>query len=158
MTARRTTQDLDATIDEPTPRRTMTGRTTTVMVVDDDSVVLEGFCRAAARSGSSLIVHTAFSAESALLRLTALASAGTPPDCIVTDYYMPGMNGQNLIRTLRMHPGLGDLPVMVMTGYDDPASRAEIARLNVVRLPKGGTGASFDAAVGWALAQGSRTR
>ncbi len=40
------------------------------------------------------------------------------PDMVITDLHMPGMNGFEMIRTLRAQPELADLEIVVVTGLD----------------------------------------
>jgi two-component system chemotaxis response regulator CheY len=39
------------------------------------------------------------------------------PDLIVTDVRMPAVNGIEMLRELRKHPGYRPVPVVVVTGY-----------------------------------------
>jgi DNA-binding response OmpR family regulator len=41
------------------------------------------------------------------------------PDLILLDWFMPGMNGRDLLAALRSHAGLSETPVIVMTGAED---------------------------------------
>lgn len=152
------TYDPSAQLDYRASGRTPASRPPAVLVLGDDTVVVEAFVRAAARFGSRLTVHTALSAETALLRLAALVHAGTPPDCLVTEHDMPGMSGRMLIGATRVLPGLEDIPVLVLTKLDDPSSRVELARLNVARLPTGVAGADLDVAVEWVREQAAQAR
>ncbi|MCP3722598.1 response regulator [Paraburkholderia sp. CNPSo 3272] len=48
---------------------------------------------------------------------TALTKAGrTMPDLIVTDCTMPGMDGVDLCRQLRLYPALSAIPVIMVSG------------------------------------------
>ncbi len=54
----------------------------------------------------------------------ALDAANTsPPDLVVTDYKMPGMNGADLVRGVRQLPDCADVPVIVVTAYGDKEFR-----------------------------------
>ncbi len=59
------------------------------------------------------------------LQVSAYASpvealdGGLDCDLIVTDYNMPEMDGGAFVRTLRDRPGRRDVPVMVVTVYED---------------------------------------
>jgi signal transduction histidine kinase len=56
----------------------------------------------------------------------ALASAREfPPDLIVTDLLMPGMDGYQLVRLLRAQPSLAGIPVVMLTCVSDGESRAQ---------------------------------
>jgi len=56
-----------------------------------------------------LTVETATSADEGLQRLT-----DCPPDCVVSDYNMPGTDGLEFLRTVR--EGHTDLPFILFTG------------------------------------------
>jgi two-component system response regulator MtrA len=51
------------------------------------------------------------------------------PDLILVDLHLPGMNGLDVIRTLRATPGLGSLPIIVITGNSTVEYIRETARL-----------------------------
>ncbi len=42
-----------------------------------------------------------------------------PPDLLITDYRMPGMDGVEVIRKFRSLPGCQDIPIVVVTIVDD---------------------------------------
>jgi CheY-like chemotaxis protein len=45
------------------------------------------------------------------------------PDLIITDYKMPGLNGASFIRRVRAEPALADIPIIVVTVFEDKAFR-----------------------------------
>jgi PAS domain S-box-containing protein len=50
----------------------------------------------------------------------ALDYAGPePPDLVITDFKMPDLDGAEFIRRFRALPSCGDVPVMVITAYED---------------------------------------
>lgn len=53
-------------------------------------------------------------------------------DLVITDYRMPGMNGAELVATLRGTPRLQYLPVMVVTAADDRKVRYEALEAGAV--------------------------
>ena len=68
--------------------------------------------------------------------LQALEEAlDSPPDIVVTDLNIPGIDGFELTRRLKTHPRTQDVPVVAVTGYAafaaDPA-RARRAGCDVV--------------------------
>ena len=77
-------------------------------------------------------VYTFTRAEDALDKITALR-----PGIIVTDYYMPGMNGVELIRALYQRSP--DIPCVIITGHsfnmDEYSQDAGLKNLKEV-LPK----------------------
>lgn len=48
------------------------------------------------------------------------------PDLILTDVGLPGMDGRSLVRAVRSHPDLSEIPIMVLTANDDPVSQGEL--------------------------------
>ena len=56
----------------------------------------------------------------------ALASiAGEPPDLILVDLNMPGLDGYGVIRGVRQSLGLAKLPIIMLTSDPDDRSQAE---------------------------------
>ena len=87
-----------------------------VAVVDDDESVRKALRRLL--RAANLDAETFASGQEFLDSL-----ATGHPDCIVLDVHMPGMNGLDLQRRLRGN-GLR-LPVVVITGHDEPQTRAQ---------------------------------
>jgi len=79
------------------------------LVVEDNRDML-GFMSLALRL-AGWVVMSAEDAPTAL-KLTSR----TRPDIAITDFAMPGRNGLDLARDLRLQPGLEGLPVVVVTG------------------------------------------
>ncbi len=50
-------------------------------------------------------------------------AAATPPDLILLDVMMPGMDGYEVCRRLRADPGLAEVPIVLITALDDQTSR-----------------------------------
>lgn len=86
----------------------------TVLVVDDDNAVRQVTVEMLRDLGSE--VQQAQGGAEALMLLSA---APAPPDVILLDYAMPGMNGLALARRLREN-GL-TVPIGMVTGYADLA-------------------------------------
>jgi CheY-like chemotaxis protein len=57
------------------------------------------------------------------------AAAREPPDCLILDIAMPGMDGYALARLIRQQAGLAKAKLMAVTAFSDPDSvrRAEEA-------------------------------
>lgn len=51
------------------------------------------------------------------------------PDIILLDILMPGLDGYEVCRRIRQTPHLRDIPVIVLTALDDPASEEEAYRI-----------------------------
>jgi two-component system cell cycle sensor histidine kinase/response regulator CckA len=79
-------------------------------------------------------VETAASAEAALARLPPPGDPAPPPHVLVSDIMLPGMDGTELVRTVRARwPGL---PAVLVSGYADSALLGDLAAQGVVFLPK----------------------
>jgi uncharacterized membrane protein YcaP (DUF421 family)/CheY-like chemotaxis protein len=96
---------------EPMPLLKSPTQTLAVLFVDDDENTCEAYAELCRTAG--LGARTAHSAEAALAAVRA-----DPPDVIVLDYAMPGMNGIELLNVLRKDPGLRRIPVIMLSGQD----------------------------------------
>jgi diguanylate cyclase (GGDEF)-like protein len=86
------------------------------IVVVDDRVTNRNILTRLALSVEEGIQVTAFASPvEALRRLVA----EPPPDLIITDFNMPGMDGATFIAGLRSHPEFTDVPIIVVTVYED---------------------------------------
>jgi len=83
-----------------------------VMLVDDHEVVLEGLIRILEKQGGIKIVTVARSAEEALEKLVRF-----PPDVIIVDIQLPGMNGIELIRRVKRE--FPEIEAITLTVFDD---------------------------------------
>lgn len=54
------------------------------------------------------------------------------PDLILLDVMMPGMDGFEVCRQLKMEPATRDIPVIFLTGESDPTSEAKGLELGAV--------------------------
>jgi excisionase family DNA binding protein len=104
-----------------------------VLVVDDDPVALELF-RAAVESWNLPIDCTYMS--SAMEALMDMASMR--PDVLVSDLMMPGIDGFELLRTIRANPVFAGLLMLVVTSLpaEDIAARGGLPKhTQVVQKP-----------------------
>src|SRR5438045_9522247 len=86
-----------------------------LLVVDDNPMVL-GMLQ---QSFSSLAqVTTATDAADALLK-----AVDDPPDLLVCDYKMPGMDGRQLVDKLKSRPATANFSTMLMASKADIAER-----------------------------------
>ncbi|SDR63374.1 Response regulator receiver domain-containing protein [Rhizobiales bacterium GAS113] len=93
----------------------MSNRRPLIAVVDDD----ESVCKALRR----LIVASDMDAMTFVSGQTFLDSLPDHrPDCVVLDLHLPQMSGMDVLRALAN--ATWQLPVIVITGRDEPASRA----------------------------------
>ncbi len=82
---------------------------TTVLVVDDDEVVREGFAAALRHEGYTVVTagdgHEAF----------GVLSAGLAPSLILLNMVMPGGDGWSFLSRRAQSPGLASIPVLIVT-------------------------------------------
>jgi CheY-like chemotaxis protein len=95
-----------------------------VLVVDDSPLVLE--LARLALAGAGWDVECCDSGERAVGR-----GAAEPPDAVLLDVEMPGMDGPATLAALRADPVSARVPVLFLTGHDDPARRERLAALDV---------------------------
>jgi FixJ family two-component response regulator len=104
----------------------MTAAPRRVFVVDDEEPVRRSLRLLLEAEG--LTVQVFASARAALAALDR-----QQPACILVDYHMPDMGGSELVEEMRRRdPGV---PVVVMTGSDDPAQLRLDPRVQVIRKP-----------------------
>ncbi len=108
---------------QPEPPRTDATHRRTVLLVDDDPLVLASTAAMLEDLG-----HAAIEAESGRHALDVLGD-GAAVDLVITDYAMPGMTGLQLADELRrIRPGL---PVLLASGYAElPGAPAGLPRLS----------------------------
>ncbi|HEY5801688.1 MAG TPA: response regulator, partial [Burkholderiaceae bacterium] len=56
----------------------------------------------------------------------------TPPDLVLLDVMMPGMDGFEVARRMRRHPNAENVPIIFVTALDDEASRLKGMELGAV--------------------------
>jgi signal transduction histidine kinase len=96
-----------------------------VLVVDDSPANLELMSDLLA--GEGYWVRSAGSGQEALDLVEAF-----PPDLILLDIRMPGMDGFDVLRCLRVSPKSQDIPVVFLSASSDAAERIQGLRLGAV--------------------------
>jgi len=87
----------------------------TIVVIDDRVTGRNILTRLARSVEEGIQVHAFANPVEAFARM----SADLPPDLVVTDYNMPEMDGATLIAKIRATESLADVPVVVVTVYED---------------------------------------
>jgi len=67
-------------------------------------------------------------------RAALSAATAEPPDLVLLDLMMPGMDGFEVLRRLKAAPDLQDIPVVMVTALDDSGSRARMEAAGAVGL------------------------
>ena len=94
----------------------------TVLLIEDDTTVAHIFSLSLERAGYRVVVATdgADGLEKA---------RNDSPDLIFLDIRMPRMDGMEVLRALVSDAATRDVPVVMMSNFDDPALVRETARL-----------------------------
>lgn len=92
-------------------------RGTRILIVDDDAGAIQ--CIRLALGTSADQFQFATSGEEALR-----AVAKTPPDLVLLDAQMPGIDGFEVCRRLQANPAFSHVPIVFVTRFSDPASEA----------------------------------
>jgi PAS domain S-box-containing protein len=91
-----------------------------VFIIDDRSVNRKILTKFASSVGDDITVSAFPNPVDALA-----ACARTVPDLVITDFKMPLMDGAGFIRNLRGQVSTADVPVIVVTAYEDHEIRRE---------------------------------
>jgi two-component system chemotaxis response regulator CheY len=91
----------------------------TIFLVDDSATVLISTSSILSKAGYQ--VEKAASAEEAMTKL----KSGLKPDLLITDLNMPGMNGIELIKQVKLIPTLRFMPILLLTTESQQAKRAD---------------------------------
>ncbi len=91
----------------------------TILCVDDSSTVLLSLTAILNKAG--YVADKALSGDEGLSKL----KGGYKPDLIITDLNMPGMNGIEFIKHVRLLSALRFVPILFLTTESQQAKRAE---------------------------------
>jgi DNA-binding response OmpR family regulator len=90
-------------------------KTYRVLVVDDDPEVAQSIAAALRRGFQVTVVHSGVEA--------LMEAHRHPPDIIVLDVIMPGLDGFETCEQLRADPFLAEIPVLFLTALGHPGDR-----------------------------------
>ena len=94
-----------------------------VFLIEDDVEDVMLFKEALSDTGSEICLTHAFDCDTAI---SELISNPIPPDMIILDYNLPGMNGKECLSTLRQIASLKEIPVVFFSTSDCPFSKIEL--------------------------------
>lgn len=93
-----------------------------VLIVDDDQAIRNALKKIVDEEGWEAVC-----AEDGVEAISLLARGGPAPTLALIDVMMPGVDGVSLAKRLRRATGLGEMPVVIISGSDDIANRAQSA-------------------------------
>ena len=85
----------------------------TVLVIDDDSDIRELVAWKLTQAGYTTL--SASDGAEGLATAVAGDSDGRPPDLILVDWTMPKMTGIEVCRSVRAHPLISGIPIILLT-------------------------------------------
>jgi DNA-binding response OmpR family regulator len=89
------------------------GQAKHILVVDDDEAITRGL--------TTLFTQAGFTVQTAASGPQALESLSPPPDLVMLDLILPGMDGYEVCRRLRQHPVY--LPILMLTARDQSSDK-----------------------------------
>ena len=92
--------------------------TVKVLLIDDNPMIL-GMLSQALEKFSDL--QTSSDPEDALTRIN-----DSPPDLVITDYQMPGMNGRELVEKVKSRPTTARVPIILMATKTDQNEKLKV--------------------------------
>jgi len=87
-----------------------------VLVVDDDPDMAVFLARLL--EGEGMVADTVFGGDAAMVYVMA-----TPPDLVLLDVLMPGVDGFEICERLKADPASAMIPIVLVTALEDPESR-----------------------------------
>lgn len=106
------------TYSDSTPEKRMTTYKSRILIVDDQALMRDHMQRLLGREGYELAY--AVNGVDALQKVDGFA-----PDLILLDVRMPEMDGFEVCRRLRADPNTADIPIIMVTAFDDREARLE---------------------------------
>lgn len=120
--------DAEALVEEA-KRLVAAPRRPIVLVIEDDPAVRGALAR--------ILRHARYACLEAASGDTGLALARErPPDLVMTDWQIPGMDGPALLRAMRGDARLAKIPVIVVTGHAEPRVAETAASLGASLITK----------------------
>jgi CheY-like chemotaxis protein len=104
-------------LEVPAPFATTEARRFRILLADDNAGTLDSMGR---------LLSDRYEVEVVMNGAAALASAQQrPPDLVLTDASMPGLDGAGLSRALRSNPGTSRVPILLISARIGEDSRRE---------------------------------
>lgn len=97
-----------------------------ILYIDDDRIMLD-IVRCVLEKDGSLRVDVSATCEEALQKV-----AVSTPDLILTDVFMPDMDGFAMLRKLREPPLNEDIPTILVTGDMRPRNPQSLRKLGII--------------------------
>lgn len=87
-----------------------------ILVIEDDTLLCWLLKKIVGTNAEVVVMHDGLDAWNWL-------SEGNETDLIISDVKMPSLSGVELLQRLNSTPRLKDIPVIILSGFEDPAKR-----------------------------------
>ncbi len=123
-----------ARLQQPADRVATSTETRNILVVDDDPAILEVVAWTLEEAGYTVAAVT--SGREALQWIQAAEAAGEPPALILLDLAMPGMNGEQVMASLRQKWGVNSAPIIILSAdHEAQQRRQELGAVSALTKP-----------------------
>ncbi|RKZ89949.1 MAG: hypothetical protein DRR19_10945 [Candidatus Parabeggiatoa sp. nov. 1] len=99
----------------------------TILVIDDE--IVSRYTIEATLESEDYTLVSAENGKQALEKIEVIM-----PDLVLLDVMMPGMNGFEVCRRLRTYPHLANLPIIMVTAWDEPVARARCLEMGATEV------------------------
>lgn len=89
-----------------------------ILVIEDDTLLCWLLKKIVGTNAEVIVMHDGMDAWNYL-------SGGNVVDLIISDIKMPSLGGVELLKRLNTTPALKGIPVIILSGFADPANRKE---------------------------------
>mgnify|MGYP005849307477 CR=1 FL=1 len=103
-----------------------------VLIADDDTRFVRFLSRLLKSNGSSYLIDSAHNGEEALEKMLA-----APPDLLLLDLAMPGLDGIGVLDRMRAEPRLAEVKVIVISAYGEAEGAVPLGTEFRVTKPEG---------------------
>ncbi|HEY4655586.1 MAG TPA: response regulator [Cyclobacteriaceae bacterium] len=87
-----------------------------ILVIEDDTLLCWLLKKIVGTNAEVVLMHNGLEAWNWL-------SEGNEADLIISDIKMPALSGLELLKKLNGNPTLKDVPVIILSGFEDPSKR-----------------------------------
>jgi CheY-like chemotaxis protein len=87
-----------------------------ILVIEDDTLLCWLLKKIVGTNAEVVLMHNGLEAWNWL-------SEGNEADLIISDIKMPTLSGLELLKKLNGNPTLKDVPVIILSGFEDPSKR-----------------------------------
>ncbi|HPS42908.1 MAG TPA: response regulator [Treponemataceae bacterium] len=118
--------------DTPIPRRRCPLKGA-ILCVDDEAIILVSLKQELRlRFKDEFVYETALNGGEALAIIDSLVQDGVPLRAIISDWLMPGMKGDELLRAV--HRRFPEIKSIIITGHSDLEQLADLQKIGLVRV------------------------